>query len=248
LALALIALRQVPIRSVEPDRLSIELGDTLVFIASSTTTMKTEAPAILSLLEWLVEQSHAGLPQLAMLHGISTDTFAQLCDELASALPIPRRAALLEHVRMHLQTSLAEDAVPRPLVELPAPGAPVRLALDALPQEQQEHDSDRRPETPQRAMTPVHARGVLNMVTVSPPTALLRSPAVTGLTRTYTANDFRALRQTPSARQNTSRLPSTHVDEFQSAAASSSPVMMPMPIPVMAPNPYGMGLGPPFGS
>jgi len=64
----------------------------------------------------------------------------------------------------------------------------------------------------QRPTTPPHARGVLGMVTVSPPTALFRSPAVTGLTKTYAANDFRALRQTPSARQNTSRLPSTHVD------------------------------------
>ncbi|KAH9174513.1 hypothetical protein EDB89DRAFT_2148056 [Lactarius sanguifluus] len=240
LALALTALRQVPIRNIEPDRL--------------------RPPPVLALLEWLVEQSHAGLPQLAALHGISTDTFAQLCDELASALPGPRRAAL-EHVRMHLQTAHAEDAVPRPLVELPAPGAPVRLALDALllrPHVQHpQHDSDcqemaQDPGQPPllRATTPVHARGVLNMVTVSPPTALLRSPAVTGLTRTYTANDFRALRQTPSARQNTSRLPSTHVDEFQSAgmAPSSSPVMMPMPIPVMPSNPYGMGLGPPFGS
>jgi len=240
--LALTALRQVPIRTIEPDRLSSELGDALIVIASiastttssssapssspSTSTMTAEAPAVLALLEWLVEQSHAGLPQLAALHGISTDTFAQLCDELASALPGPRRAAL-EHVRMHLQTAHAEDAVPRPLVELPAPGAPVRLALDALlrPHVQHQHDShdSDRPETaqdpgegrlqpPPRATTPVHARGVLNMVTVSPPTALLRSPAVTGLTRTYMANDFRALRQTPSARQNTSRLPSTHVD------------------------------------
>ena len=233
MVLALTALRQVPIRTIEPDRLSSELGDALVVIASTTapstspsptSTMTAEAPAVLALLEWLVEQSHAGLPQLAALHGISTDTFAQLCDELASALPGPRRAAL-EHVRMHLQTALAEDVVPRPLVELPAPGAPVRLALDALllgphvhehhEHHDQEDDSD-CPETaappPVRATTPVHARGVLNMVTVSPPTALLRSPAVTGLTRTYTANDFRALRQTPSARQNTSRLPSTHVD------------------------------------
>ena len=239
--LALTALRQVPIRTIEPDRLSSELGDALLVIASttsttttsssapsspSTSTMTAEAPAVLALLEWLVEQSHAGLPQLAALHGISTDTFAQLCDELAGALPGPRRAAL-EHVRMHLQTAHAEDAVPRPLVELPAPGAPVRLALDALlrPHVQHQHDShdSDRPETaqdpgegrlqpPPRATTPVHARGVLNMVTVSPPTALLRSPAVTGLTRTYMANDFRALRQTPSARQNTSRLPSTHVD------------------------------------
>ncbi|KAH9022369.1 hypothetical protein EDB83DRAFT_86186 [Lactarius deliciosus] len=256
LVLALTALRQVPIRNIEPDRLSSELGDVLLVITSSTSTTKAEAPAVLALLEWLVEQSHAGLPQLAALHGISTDTFAQLCDELASALPGPRRAAL-EHVRMHLQTAHAEDAVPRPLVELPAPGAPVRLALDALllrPHVQHpQHDSDCQEmaqDPGERATTPVHARGVLNMVTVSPPTALLRSPAVTGLTRTYTANDFRALRQTPSARQNTSRLPSTHVDEFQSAgmAPSSSPVMMPMPIPVMSSNPYGMGLGPPFGS
>ncbi|KAI9432473.1 hypothetical protein H4582DRAFT_1883882 [Lactarius indigo] len=262
LALALTALRQVPIRTIEPDRLSSELGDALLVIASptpSTSTMKAEAPAVLALLEWLVQQSHAGLPQLAALHGISTDTFAQLCDELAGALPGSRRAAL-EHVRMHLQTAHAEDAVPRPLVELPAPGAPVRLALDALlrPDAPHHHQHDSEDlemaqdsaQPPLRATTPVHARGVLNMVTVSPPTALLRSPAVTGLTRTYTANDFRALRQTPSARQNTSRLPSTHVDEFQSAAmaASSSPVMMPMPIPVLPSNPYGMGLGAPFGS
>ncbi|KAF8267433.1 hypothetical protein EI94DRAFT_1801673 [Lactarius quietus] len=260
LALALTALRQVPIRTIEPDRLSSELGDTLIVISasasSSPSTMTAEAPGVLALLEWLVEQSHAGLPQLAALHGISTDTFAQLCDELVSALPAPRREAL-EHVRMHLQTPHAEDAVPRPLVDLPAPGTPVRLALDALFRSQvqmQQQDEmqdvdlmDTQP--PQRATTPVHARGVLNMVTVSPPTALLRSPAVTGLTRTYTANDFRALRQTPSARQNTSRLPSTHVDEFQSSMVpSSSPVMMPMPIPVLPQNPYGMGLGPAFGS
>ena len=28
----------------------------------------------------------------------------------------------------------------------------------------------------------------------------------------------------------------------------TSPVMVPMPIPVLPSNPYGMGLGPPFGS
>ncbi|KAH9046763.1 hypothetical protein EDB84DRAFT_1625231 [Lactarius hengduanensis] len=240
LALALTALRQVPIRNIEPDRLSSELGDALLVITSSTSTMKAEAPAVLALLEWLVEQSHAGLPQLAALHW-----------------------DLHRHLRAALRR--ARQRTPRPAprrarTQLPAPGAPVRLALDALlrPHVQHtQHDPDCQEmaqdppgQPPLRATTPVHARGVLNMVTVSPPTALLRSPAVTGLTRTYTANDFRALRQTPSARQNTSRLPSTHVDEFQSAGmgASSSPVMMPMPIPVMQSNPYGMGLGPPFGS
>jgi hypothetical protein len=243
IAYALDALRLVPIRIIEPNRLSSELGDALLVLASSCSsssadsTKAPEAPAILSLLEWLVEQSHAGLPQLATLRGISTDTFANLCDALAHALPAPRRTAL-EHVRMHLQTAPEEDAPPRTLHTLPLPMADVRIAVAELlrlhptlttpPTTAMTSTATNAtatatattqgPGTPSgagrqhRATTPPHARGVLSMVTVSPPTALLRSPAVTGLTKTYTANDFRALRQTPSARQNTSRLPSTHVD------------------------------------
>ena len=246
---ALDALRQVPIKIIEPDRLSTELGDALLVLASLTSSssssssssspppdaMGTEASAVLSLLEWLVEQSHAGLPQLATLRGISTDTFAQLCDALARALPpttttvAPHRASL-EHVRMHLHTAPEEDAVLRGLNTLPLPMADVRVApgelLRPFPAQQEQHQDQQHPhqqqqapgsptgtrQQQQRPTTPPHAMRVLNMVTVSPPTALLRSPAVTGLTKTYAANDFRALRQTPSARQNTSRLPSTHVD------------------------------------
>ncbi|KAI9464297.1 hypothetical protein F5148DRAFT_1210170 [Russula earlei] len=263
---ALVALRQVPLRIIEPDRLSTELGDALLVLASlssnpnsnpNTATSSSsldgigiEAPAILSLLEWLVEQSHAGLPQLATLRGISTDTFAQLCDALARALPTARRATL-EHVRMHLHTAPEEDVSLRSLNTFPLPTADVRVAIEQLLHPPPTlHQAPDAPivagQHTHRATTPPHARGVLSMVTVSPPTALLRSPAVTGLTKTYTANDFRALRQLPSARQNTSRLPSTHVDEFQSTM--TSPVMVPMPIQVLPSNPYGMGLGPPFGS
>jgi hypothetical protein len=239
---ALDALRLVPIKIIEPNRLSTELGDALLMLASSTSsspssspdsTKPPEPPAVLSLLEWLVEQSHAGLPQLATLRGVSTDTFANLCDALARALPAARRTAL-EHVRMHLQTAPEEDAPPRALHTLPLPMADVRIAVTELLRPPSTSSPPlpsttttatatiaSQPVTPSRAgaatrqlrvATPPHARGVLNMVTVSPPTALLRSPAVTGLTKTYSANDFRALRQTPSARQNTSRLPSTHVD------------------------------------
>ena len=232
---ALEALRQVPVRIIEPDRLSTEMGEALLVLASSTSpssssspppdSLGTEAPAILSLLEWLVEQSHAGLPQLATLRGISTDTFAQLCDALARALPPERRTAL-EHVRLHLHTAHEEDAALRSLHTLPLPMADVRIALGELLRPGSDAanaasaaaglagsgEGEGGRQLPNRAVTPPHARGVLSMVTVSPPTALLRSPAVTGLTKTYTANDFRSLRQTPSARQNTSRLPSTHVD------------------------------------
>ncbi len=302
---ALEALRQVPIRVIEPDRLSTEMGDALLVLASlacpspsasspspslsSPDGMATEAPAVLSLLEWLVEQSHAGLPALATLRGISTDTFAHLCDALARVLPAARRAAL-EHVRMHLHTAPEEDAPARGLHTLPLPMADLRIAVAELlhppltppPLTMTTTRTAQAPSTPSagagaatrqqhapRATTPPHARGVLSMVTVSPPTALLRSPAVTGLTKTYTANDFRALRQTPSSRQNTSRLPSTHVDvrssplSFRSfvinrlifvfdlqafQSTMTSPVMVPLPIPDLPSNPYGMGLGPPFGS
>jgi hypothetical protein len=52
---------------------------------------------------------------------------------------------------------------------------------------------------------------VIGMANISPST-ILRSPLVTGLTKTYLKNDFRQLRQSNQARQNTSRLPSMHVD------------------------------------
>jgi hypothetical protein len=76
---------------------------------------------------------------------------------------------------------------------------------------------------------------ILAMVTVSP-SALLRSPATstTGLTKTYSNNSFRQqMQRTPS---NTSRMPSMHVDDFQSA--DSSPTMPTSAL--FAPNPsYG---------
>ena len=52
---------------------------------------------------------------------------------------------------------------------------------------------------------------VIGMANISPST-ILRSPLVTGLTKTYVRNDFRQLRQGNQTRQNTSRLPSMHVD------------------------------------
>jgi len=69
-----------------------------------------------------------------------------------------------------------------------------------------EEEGKRRPSTPKAGQKTPDILGTI----ISPPTALLRSPAATGLTKTYANNDFRSLRQVPSARLNTSRLPSTH--------------------------------------
>lgn len=67
------------------------------------------------------------------------------------------------------------------------------------------------PTTPKRR-SPAQTAEMVGMITVSPPNALLRSPEVKGLTKVYANNDFRQLRQLSSGRQNTSRLPSMHVD------------------------------------
>lgn len=70
-------------------------------------------------------------------------------------------------------------------------------------------DAQPPPGTP--PLKPQAQDGVIGMANISPST-ILRSPLVTGLTKTYLKNDFRQLRQGNQIRQNTSRLPSMHVD------------------------------------
>ena len=70
-------------------------------------------------------------------------------------------------------------------------------------------DAQLPPGTPPQ--NPQAQDAVIGMANISPST-ILRSPLVTGLTKTYLKNDFRQLRQSNQTRQNTSRLPSMHVD------------------------------------
>jgi hypothetical protein len=70
-------------------------------------------------------------------------------------------------------------------------------------------DAQPPPGTP--PLNPQAQDAVIGMANISPST-ILRSPLVTGLTKTYSKNDFRQLRQSNQTRQNTSRLPSMHVD------------------------------------
>ena len=71
--------------------------------------------------------------------------------------------------------------------------------------------ADARPPPGTPPLRPQAQDAVIGMANISP-TTLLRSPFVTGLTKTYLKNDFRQLRQGGQTRQNTSRLPSMHVD------------------------------------
>jgi hypothetical protein len=282
---ALDALKQVPIKLIEPDRLSTELGDALLVLAQLTSSssssplrdMATEAPAVLSLLEWLVEQSHAGLPQLATLHGISTDTFAQLCDALARALPAARRAAL-EHVRMHLQTAPEEDAVLRGLETLPLPMADVRIALGELLLPQPTDDgagcawhTHRSGETarappddaPTCARRARHGHCVAADGAAPQPGCDGPHQDVHGERFSGVEADAEREAEHEQVTEHACRCASSLIflffpcftlmtdflfftQEFQSTM--TSPVMVPIAMPVLPSNPYGMGLGPPFGS
>jgi hypothetical protein len=155
------------------------------------------AGALLSLLEKVAEHQTGPVT----ITGTSAAAFTNTCNSMKTILSSSRRSDLkslqtritvadIDHALIPRTTVLA-DRIEFSIQDL--------LGLLDLP--------SRTPSTPKRT-TP----DVLNIVTISPPTALLRSPAATGLTKTYLNNDFRQLRQLPSARQNTSRLPSLHVD------------------------------------
>jgi len=114
-------------------------------------------------------------------------------------------------------------------------------------------DAQPPPGTP--PLKPQAQDGVIGMANISPST-ILRSPLVTGLTKTYLKNDFRQLRQGNQTRQNTSRLPSMHVDDFEDTA--TSPTLGTVQTPLMTgesslpPKPVGAStdvyrnLGPAF--
>ncbi|KAL4079846.1 hypothetical protein V8B97DRAFT_2002270 [Scleroderma yunnanense] len=84
------------------------------------------------------------------------------------------------------------------------------------------------------------AQDVLGLFSLSPLTSLFGSSAVSGLAKTYTNNDIKGLCQSPSARQNTSGLPSMHVNEFE--LNTSSPIIE----PTISHLVEAFGLVPPF--
>lgn len=196
---ALRLLKELPPQFVDADRLQQEMGATFSAISDSEPTLakfdEDGAEAILSALEWLPERD------LVNVTGVGTDPFVKLTSSMLAILS-PGHTDDLEAVRSKFSVSddiAAEAASPPP--------ENIKLSITTL--EDLLQPPIPIPSTPKRGSS---SQDVLGLVTLSPPTALLRSPTTIGLTKTYFNNDFRQLRQQPSARQNTSRLPSMHVD------------------------------------
>ncbi|KAI6127400.1 hypothetical protein EDD16DRAFT_1552754 [Pisolithus croceorrhizus] len=208
------------------DQLLWEFGHCLSAMAERMDDLQpSDFRVVLSTLSWLCEK----LPGPSDLPGLSPDGWNRLCNAFGDKTT-PETDGLLQ-------------AVKGKLTPLPDPFSPTRVipqtaCITIRDLETLLESSAPVPSTPKRKSP---AQDVLGLVALSPPTALLRSPAISGLTKMYTRNDFRELRQTPSARQNTSRLPSMHVDEFE--FSTPSPIIEPSVIghPVEA-----FPLGPPF--
>ncbi|KAJ7068757.1 hypothetical protein C8F01DRAFT_1208184 [Mycena amicta] len=181
-----------------PALLRREIGQTLAVIAHGKIGTKLAGTA-LAILTWLTERGGD-----AALSGISPTTLSQLYLKLNEALPPASLSALktvTAAIRVDEDDAMAPNPNPMQLpnrLELPLQDL-VNLLQHPVPAPQ-------APSTPKMSHTP----DILGVLTS--PTGLLRSPAATGLTKTYQKNDFRALRQAPMARLNTSRLPSMHVD------------------------------------
>ncbi|KAF7981711.1 hypothetical protein HWV62_32295 [Athelia sp. TMB] len=192
-------LKEVRPEHIDTDRVEREMRATFSAISESEAALagfdKESAEAILSALDWLPERD------LMKVTDVGTDPFVKLCTSMMSILS-PGPTNNLDSVRSRL-IAVDQDGA-RVSVELPEH---VELSLQSI--ENLLQPIVPTPSTPKRKSP---ASEVFGLVTLSPPIALLRSPTTTGLTKTYMNNDFRQLRQQPSARQNTSRLPSMHVD------------------------------------
>lgn len=190
----------VPSYLVNAQSVAFEISTLLHLLSMSSRLIEADLPdAVLGVLEWLESSDD---PAATTIHGISAATFTSLCTKFREILVSDRRPYLDT-----LQTRLkfpAQEPAARPTVVLPENA---QLSLQDL--EDLLRPSTLLPSTPPRRLL---NQDVLSTVAISPPTAVIRSPAATGLTKTYLNNDFRQLRQAPSARQNTSRLPSMHVD------------------------------------
>ena len=180
------------------NQVSAEISNLVRWLGSSSYLCEGDLPsALVDLLDWFTNVDDPALM------GFTGPSFGELCDQVRPSLDPEKQETLVRVMdSLHYTEDIAIVATPILLpdgIELSVQDIEDLLRQRAPP-----------PSTPPRkALT----QDVLSsLVAISPPTALIRSPNVTGLTKTYLNNDFRQLRQTPSTRQNTSRLPSMHVD------------------------------------
>lgn len=187
----MVRLSGIPNTAIDPQTLRQEIGRTLFFLSKGGNELDAETTTTLSwLLRWLANHEDS---RYSILREIALDDLTSLWHKLPATDELKglrSRITVDEDLAESSTKCLLPTTLQLSIEAVTSLLAPNRIVL---------------PSTPKRNNTP----DVFGVV-FSPPTALLRSPAATGLTKTYANNDFRQLRQVTSARQNSSRLPSLH--------------------------------------
>lgn len=185
---------------IDPSKLTPEIGRLVLDLTEHPVPVEGDAAqSLVSLMEWTTKTAST-ITRMGDLQTLSFEQYNKFQDRLKATLSgdwVERLDAA-----SNVLVFGSGDGVPPPAATL---SDTVELSVHDLEDILCQHTPT--PSTPpRRALN----QDVFGLISVSPPT-LLRSPAVTGLTKTYLNNDFRQLRQS-SARANTSRLPSMHVD------------------------------------
>ncbi|KAK0206948.1 hypothetical protein DFS33DRAFT_1373084 [Desarmillaria ectypa] len=198
--LSLEILKGIPPTAIQTGPLRQELGQSMSALARTGDTLSSDvAKSLISMLEWMLLQKDKGF---TILSGIMPDEFWSLHERVVEQCPADK-AEFLAGLRSQITFDEDEVIVP-PSINL---DTNVELSIPEIHALFQSTVVEEPPSTPKGT----NVQDILGLV-ISPPNALLHSPLATTLTKTYANNDFRELRQVPSARQNTNRLPSTHVD------------------------------------
>ncbi|KAG1719166.1 hypothetical protein EDB19DRAFT_1837022, partial [Suillus lakei] len=158
----------------DPERLLWEVGHALAAVVESNDNLSSlDSESVVNTLLLLDSPSQSDL------HGLSCDQWVKLCTHLETSLP-PSMLTMLPIIKgFH-----------------PLPAAPPTISLlpSTLTFPLYDLISLLQPPAPLPSTPPPKRKSpsqdVLGLVAISPPTAVLRSPAVTGLTKTYTRNDF----------------------------------------------------------
>lgn len=192
--------------SLFDEKTAREFGEALEEVGRSATEdpegMDDQAETVFHVLEQVTPLDNS--KSILALLGLTEDSLNAIMSWMTNKLPVGQ-STKLEAMRLRWTVMGEPRAVPEFIQSSCIP----EMLLDQW--ENLLKPPAPVPSTPTRR-SPAQSAEMLGMVTVSPPNAMLRSPEVKGLTKTYQNNDFRQLRQSSATRQNTSRLPSTHVD------------------------------------
>ncbi|ELU45924.1 hypothetical protein AG1IA_00046 [Rhizoctonia solani AG-1 IA] len=165
---------------------------------------------VVRILEWLTELDDIASVRL---HGLDPSTLEILRSLVEKYVPSRISAFDLAYGLVAFSTDIPEDiAVATSIIpnnsNLQTTTSDIRNALSRSRAETS------RETTPQPGMSHIE---LLALASISPraPTSPISPNAPLSLTKMYSQNEFRMLRQSPSARLNTSRPPSQHVDDWQ---------------------------------